>query len=286
MSAQQVSPAAIFSVLVCLLLVLAWTGWRFFYASDREPGKLKAFFKRCWRALHKQFQQRAPSVPLAQEHQPEPGHFNSFTAYLTPRHLLFAIIPVVLVGLVMLAVLMVGQKKELAPLTVQPLSHEGAVRSRLSPERLLPPPPLPPSVFIFAERPELKSADRDWSRLDPDFTQTVLTLFEKMKLRGFQLALLEGYRSPERQDSLAAMGAHVTRVRGLQGKHCHGLAVDLAPMKEGRIIISERDPWAMQAYQALGEEAAKLGLRWGGSWAMRDYGHVESAKKITPLRLS
>jgi peptidoglycan L-alanyl-D-glutamate endopeptidase CwlK len=50
-------------------------------------------------------------------------------------------------------------------------------------------------------------------------------------------------------------------------------------MLNGRLVISERDPWAMQAYQALGEEAEKAGLVWGGRWTLRDYGHIESPER-------
>ena len=49
----------------------------------------------------------------------------------------------------------------------------------------------------------------------------------------------------------------------------------------GKLQISERDPWAMQAYQALGEEAEKIGLIWGGRWKLQDYGHIEAVETIT-----
>ena len=105
--------------------------------------------------------------------------------------------------------------------------------------------------------------------------QAVLRLFARMEARGFQLALLEGYRSPDRQDMLADLGSNVTNARGMQSRHQYGQAADIAPMKDGRLVISERDPWAFAAYQALGQEAEALGLTWGGRWNLRDYGHVE-----------
>ncbi|MCH2221902.1 MAG: M15 family metallopeptidase, partial [Dechloromonas sp.] len=45
--------------------------------------------------------------------------------------------------------------------------------------------------------------------------------------------------------------------------------------KDGKIVISERDPWAMRGYQLYGEIAVQVGLTWGGNWKMQDYGHVE-----------
>ncbi|UGA36258.1 M15 family metallopeptidase [Chromobacterium haemolyticum] len=95
--------------------------------------------------------------------------------------------------------------------------------------------------------------------------------------------LLEGYRSPERQDSLAGQATLVTKAKGGQSKHQYGLAVDLAPIREGKVVISERDPWAMQAYNALGEEATAAGLTWGGNWSFKDFGHIERSGSLKSL---
>jgi peptidoglycan LD-endopeptidase CwlK len=144
--------------------------------------------------------------------------------------------------------------------------------------RLVPPPPLPPETFVTADRPHLQGADRDWAKLDPVFRDRVLMLLARLAARGYPMALLEGYRSPERQDLLAGLGGHVTLARAFQSAHQFGLAVDLAPLRAGKLVIDESDPEAMTAYAALGEEAERLGLVWGGRWAMRDYGHVEAAR--------
>jgi peptidoglycan LD-endopeptidase CwlK len=139
---------------------------------------------------------------------------------------------------------------------------------------------LPPSIFSGAGRPGLEMADRDWNRLNPDFVQSVLKVFTRMEARGYPLVLLEGYRSPERQDVLADSHAQVTNARAFQSKHQYGMAVDVAPMRDGRLVISERDSWAMQAYQALGEEAEREGLIWGGRWKLKDFGHIEASGSI------
>ncbi len=146
-------------------------------------------------------------------------------------------------------------------------------------EHLVPPPALPPEVFVTAElqaeRPEIASASRDWTLMDGEFRQRILVLFQQMSERGYELALLEGYRSPERQAQLAAMGPHVTRAGAFQSYHQFGLAADLAFLRGGKIVISERDPWAMEGYRLLGERAEALGLTWGGRWKLMDFGHVE-----------
>ena len=153
----------------------------------------------------------------------------------------------------------------------------------LNPERLVPPPALPPALFVSSERPALETADRDWSRLNPRFTQPVLRILARLASRGYTFALLEGYRSPERQEKLADLGNHVTNARAFQSKHQYGVAVDLAPVRDGKLVISERDPWAMEAYVALGEEAEKDGLTWGGRWWFKDYGHVEMTGSISEI---
>lgn len=147
-------------------------------------------------------------------------------------------------------------------------------------EQLVPPPPLPPEVFTTREvemvRPDVIHASRNWSLLDAEFTQRLLVVFKLMKERhGYEMVLIEGYRSPERQARLFEQGGHVTQVGANMSYHQYGLAADSAFFKDGKIVISERDPWAMLGYQLYGEIAAQVGLTWGGNWKMQDYGHVE-----------
>jgi peptidoglycan LD-endopeptidase CwlK len=169
----------------------------------------------------------------------------------------------------------------LDPLSAPDLDRQQHIQIALRPEALVPPPPLPPSTFIGTDRPGLETADRDWGRLDPKFTSVVLKVFARLEARGYPFTLLEGYRSPERQDALADAGAHVTNARAFQSKHQYGLALDAAPLRNGRLVISEKDTWAMDAYTALGEEAEKAGLVWGGRWRLKDYGHIETSGPIS-----
>ena len=154
------------------------------------------------------------------------------------------------------------------------------VADLLQGEQLVPPPPLPPLVFATAEvaleRPLLASASRDWAMLNADYTQRLLTVFRIMKERyGYDMAILEGYRSAARQDALAALGPGVTNARAWQSWHQYGLAADCAFVRDGRLVISEKDPWAMRGYQLYGQVAESVGLTWGGRWKMMDFGHTE-----------
>src|SRR5262249_46500986 len=109
-----------------------------------------------------------------------------------------------------------------------PGAEERAVNAQLENllrgERLVPPPPLPPMAFTTAEvtlvRPMLDSANRNWTLLDPDFSPRLLAVFKIMREQhGYEMALLEGYRSPERQNQLADAGSNVTNARAFQSYH-------------------------------------------------------------------
>ena len=157
------------------------------------------------------------------------------------------------------------------------------VAQLLAGEQLVPPPPLPPDVFTTAEveieRPMLALADRRWEQMDPEFVQRLLLVFKIMKEEnGYDMVLLEGWRSPERQNLLAARGANVTMATAWQSYHQWGLAADCAFVRQGKLVISEREPWAMEGYRRYGEVAERVGLTWGGRWQMMDLGHVEWRK--------
>jgi peptidoglycan L-alanyl-D-glutamate endopeptidase CwlK len=146
---------------------------------------------------------------------------------------------------------------------------------------LVPPPPVPPELFatreLAAVRPLLTQANRDWALLDAEFRRRLLGVFQLMQQRhGYELVLIEGWRSPQRQNQLAAMGGHVTRAAAFESQHQFGRAADVAFLRDGRIVISEQDPWAARGYQLYGALAASFGLTWGGGWtSLRDLGHVE-----------
>lgn len=253
-----------------LFLTFAWLGWRFFLiaGTPRKPP------------------QEMPTAQAATA--PHPVGVGGTTNVRTklfgarmPRGLPLALVAVLMVGGIVVGVVFsFAGYIEPDPLSVVEMPRQAHIQGALNPERLVPPPALPPSLFIGVDRPALESADRDWRKLDRQFAAKVLLVFERLRERGYTFALLEGYRSPERQDVLAAMGSHVTSAKAFQSKHQYGMAVDVAPLRDQRFVVSERDPWAMAAYLALGEEAARAGLDWGGRWWFKDYGHIELAAAL------
>ena len=146
-------------------------------------------------------------------------------------------------------------------------------------ERLVPPRALPPQVFTSREveriRPRTGAADRSWDKMDADFVQRLLVVYKVMLERhGYEMVLLEGYRSPERQDVLGLLPG-TTNAKAWQSYHQYGLAADSAFLREGKLVITEKDPWAMRGYELYGQVAEELGLTWGGRWKLMDFGHVE-----------
>ncbi|UXY14572.1 M15 family metallopeptidase [Chitiniphilus purpureus] len=254
-----------------LVMSLGWIGWRFFYGG--APATLAPMPRP---AATPAPQPRLPRRPL----WPELLAWRRRLNWHAIRWLLMAAAVVLLIILVTLQMAGYHVLRALSPQAYDRTQH---IQLALKDEKLVPPPALPPSIFVSSERPSLAYADRDWSKLDPRFTQLVLTVIARMQERGYPIVLIEGYRSPERQDALADGDVHVTNARGGRSKHQYGLAADLAPMREGRIVLSERDPWAWEAYQALGEEAQAAGLVWGGGWSFKDYGHVEMKGPIAAL---
>lgn len=254
-----------------LLGTLAWVGWRFFLAP------LPASVDQVSAGLERR--------PRPRQDQPDRSSGRTRPVWLRLVRFLHwtALVPLLVVAMMIAGVLALSGRISLDPLQAWDFQQGEHIQSALNPEKLVVPLALPPSMFTNTERPDLETADRDWQRLDSAFMRTVLLVFSRMEARGYPLALLEGYRSPERQEKLAASATRVTNARAYQSKHQYGLAVDVAPVKDGRLRISERDPWAMEAYLALGEEAERAGLTWGGRWSFKDYGHIEVAGSISAI---
>jgi peptidoglycan L-alanyl-D-glutamate endopeptidase CwlK len=176
--------------------------------------------------------------------------------------------------------IVLGQQNGLPDYTPVPAMPDAQIAALLKGEMLEPPTSLPPMAFSTQEvelvRPMLASASRNWGLLHPEFSQRLLLIFKIMKEQhGYDMAILEGYRSPARQDMLASMGSQVTNARAFQSWHQYGLAADCAFLRDGKLVISEKDPWAMRGYQLYGEVAESLGMTWGGRWKMIDLGHAE-----------
>ncbi|MGO4376659.1 M15 family metallopeptidase [Pseudoduganella sp. RAF53_2] len=265
---------------VMLFLLVCGVGWVLLFpdageAVQRGVSALLAQMTRLLGAVTANISRQAPSVA-------EDGRAGmQLLAALLRRHWILLTVACALVVLPPLAVWLAGGKVALPESGARSINPQ--LESLLRGEHLVPPPPLPPMVFTSAEvtvvRPMLDTANRNWTLLDSEFSQRLLVVFKIMREQhGYEMALLEGYRSPERQNQLADAGNNVTSARAFQSYHQYGLAADCAFMRDGHLVISERDPWAMRGYQLYGEVAESVGLNWGGRWTMMDFGHIELRK--------
>tara|TARA_R110000824_G_scaffold114532_1_gene265111 strand:- start:1741 stop:2139 length:399 start_codon:yes stop_codon:yes gene_type:complete len=104
-----------------------------------------------------------------------------------------------------------------------------------------------------------KFGKKSRKRLEGVDSRLVSVLTEVCKY--FDITVIEGLRSQERQNKLVAQGKSKTKF----GKHVSGKAVDIAPYP---IDWNARDDFHYLGGFVLGM-AAKMGIniRWGGDWS-------------------
>ena len=107
----------------------------------------------------------------------------------------------------------------------------------------------------------------DITLLLPPFRERVVILLDALKGRGHEPVLFDGLRTPEEAQRNAQKGVGV-----LNSMHLYGIAADIICGKHG---------WSCEKadchfFAALGLEAMKLGLTWGGTWRRRDMPHVQA----------
>jgi peptidoglycan L-alanyl-D-glutamate endopeptidase CwlK len=270
--------------LALLYLFVACTGiWLAFFPSGRDAvaNVLQLWRRRAGQQVTQWHWQNARRASSARDDAHQFVHAQ--VSFLQRKWKYLAMAAPLLVVPIVVAIV-IGERSSLpAYQAIEPLP-DAQIAALLKGEQLVPPTSLPPLTFSTQEvelvRPMLASASRNWGLLHPDFNQRLLLVFKIMKEKhGYDMAILEGYRSPARQDLLASMGGAVTNARAFQSWHQYGLAADCAFLRDGKLVISEKDPWAMRGYQLYGEVAESLGMTWGGRWKMMDFGHTELRMK-------
>lgn len=121
-------------------------------------------------------------------------------------------------------------------------------------------------------------------QLHPEMDRRVTQLVENARAEGMDVYIFEGKRSPQRQAQLKSQGNNVTNAGPGRSFHQYGMAVDVVfHDPKGNPSWDSRNNW-----QELGRLGKDAGLRWGGDWKRRDYGHFElptsmSSKEIKAL---
>jgi D-alanyl-D-alanine carboxypeptidase/Putative peptidoglycan binding domain len=105
------------------------------------------------------------------------------------------------------------------------------------------------------------------NKVHPELARRVRMLIDTFAQTGVQIEVVQGLRTFAEQDALFAQGRSrpgqvVTRARGGQSNHNYGLAIDVVPYANGKPNWNAPN----SIWSAIGAEAEKLGLEWGGDW--------------------
>ena len=111
------------------------------------------------------------------------------------------------------------------------------------------------------------SSDNRLKKIHPELARRVRTLIDNLAKAGMQIEVVQGLRTFAEQDALFAQGRTkpgkvVTNARGGQSNHNYGLAVDVVPFNDNKPNWDAPN----SIWVAIGAEAEKLGLEWGGNW--------------------
>ena len=114
------------------------------------------------------------------------------------------------------------------------------------------------------------------SKVNPVLRIKIAQVIANLAAQGLDVRVVSGLRSFSEQDALFAQGRTkpgeiVTNARAGQSNHNFALAVDLCA------FIDNQPDWNdLKAFAAIGAEAKKAGLHWGGDWKkLKDLPHVE-----------
>jgi peptidoglycan L-alanyl-D-glutamate endopeptidase CwlK len=126
--------------------------------------------------------------------------------------------------------------------------------------------------FKFSER-SLKNLEH----VHPDLSRLMK---ESIAISDIDFGILEGLRSPERQQDVIAKGKSWTT----NSRHLTGHAVDVG------VFLDNRLTWDYPYYEKLfniimpQSVRLKIPVSWGGNWPEQDGGHYELTWKAYPLK--
>jgi len=134
------------------------------------------------------------------------------------------------------------------------------------------------SIVGASRNPKLaEDASKVFNGLLPEARPKFEQLVANLEARGVPIKVVEGRRTQERQAELYSQGRTAPGQKvtwSMNSKHLKGIALDIVPVSvAGTRDWSPDDP----AWDIVGEEAAKLGLKWGitSKPGERDKPHIE-----------
>jgi peptidoglycan L-alanyl-D-glutamate endopeptidase CwlK len=111
------------------------------------------------------------------------------------------------------------------------------------------------------------STENRLKKVHPELAKRVRMVIDNLAKAGMQVEVVQGLRTVAEQDALFAQGRTkpgkvVTNARGGQSNHNYGIAVDVVPFADGKPNWEAPN----SIWIAIGGEAEKVGLEWGGNW--------------------
>lgn len=109
--------------------------------------------------------------------------------------------------------------------------------------------------------------------LSPRFRPLAMALLARCVEQGIAVMIVDTLRTPaEHQANLARGVSWTTR-----SKHLDGDAIDICPYATWDAHGPDKLNWdgADPVWAKLGAIGEALGLRWGGRWKVKDWGHFE-----------
>jgi hypothetical protein len=125
----------------------------------------------------------------------------------------------------------------------------------------------------------VKKVSNDISKLHPEFAPVWTTIQDSIAMYNLPLIVFEAYRSPERQTYLYEEGR--SKLKGKQGAHTYGMAVDVVLDTDGFTDLAGFSPWetGVKGGQVVFPDVLAVWLyfgrvlsmehpnvTWGGNW--------------------
>jgi len=138
------------------------------------------------------------------------------------------------------------------------------------------------SNYMFGKDRGSMAMITELNSLHPYFRDQIIELIRQCKAKGIELAVVEAYRTPSKQNEYRSMGKKYTRSSGGFSKHQYGLAIDVVP------IVDSVAQWHNAVlWKKVGNVGERLGLRWGGRWRHPyDPGHFEWTNGLSGYQLA
>jgi hypothetical protein len=137
-------------------------------------------------------------------------------------------------------------------------------------------------ITLMTQAVSLLQAKAQSTDTQPKVARMANEIVTKMRTKGYEVMVFQGFRSVAEQDYLYAQGRTrpgkvVTNAKGGESFHNYGVAVDIVFVKNGNPSWAESHPWDL-----LGTVGKSVGFDWGGLWpSFPDRPHFQHLEEYT-----